>query len=402
MSLSASHPPRRQRCLALLASLALVLASAPGQGAPVLETPPASPPDIPPGFKADYIQAAAFLVAGIPIAPAGWGSALAYGDMGKAALGYGATEEFVTPPPTEGGGRELAPRAGEITVKPQGLLADPLSLQGKGTPRLTENLPATVRVRHPDGTLSIEPVRGKGSAATVIGADKVSGTEGLMGWALGGWLNGRDVEPDTPGDQGALLNFGFATIARSGNGPFTTTVMAAETEHHISGMPRGSAALAPMVGLDLVTTLGLPSLPKPGRSASVMFNFEGYASFARDPLWSLLVEYTDSGSVLSAFSTSTRLRKADDAFELLDDEAILADIRKELGVDAAGRPSVAGAIEITDYTLFDGQVLSRTPWEYTQRLVVYARLEIPEPPATALIGLALATLVTFRPRRARR
>ena len=402
MSLSASHPLRRQTCLALLAGLTILLTPAPGQGAPLLEILPADPPDIPPGFKADYIVAAAVLRAGIPIAPAGWGSALAYGDMGKAALGYRATEEFVTRPPAEGGGRELVPRASEITVKPLGLVADPITLQGKGAPRLTENLPTTVRVVHPDGTRSIEPVRGKGSAATVIGANTISGTEGLMGWAVGGWFTERDIEPDTAGDQGGLLNLGFVTIARSENGPLTTTVIATETEHHIGRMPRGSVALAPVVGLDLVTTLGLPSLPKPGRSASVMFNFEGYASFARDPLWSLLIEYTDSGSVLSAFSTSTRLRRANDAFELLDDEAILADIREELRVDAAGKPSVAGGIHINDYTLFNGQVRSRAPWEYTQRLVVYSRLEIPEPPAAALLGLALAALLGFRPRRARR
>lgn len=294
------------------------------------------------------------------------------------------------------------PRAGEITVKPQGLVADPITLQGKGAPRLTENLPATVRVLHPDGTRSIEPVRGKGSMAAVIGANTLSETEGLMGMATGVWFTELDIKADTPGDQRALLNVGVATIARSENGPLSTTVMAFETEHHISGMPRGNVALAPIVGLDLVTTLGLASLPKPGRNASVIFNFEGYASFARDPLWSLLIEYTDSGSVLSTFSTSTRLRKADDAFELLDDEAILADIRKELGVEATGKPQVAGTIGITDYTLFDGQVLSRAPWEYTQRLAVYARLEVPEPPAAALLGLALATLAAFRPRRARR
>lgn len=378
----------------MLISFALLAPALPAAALPIV----AQPPEIPPEFRVDLILTAASIATQIPIAPRGRGTALAHSALKGVEPTYRATEEFRPVDPNDGVlGRELPPRPGRIPVPHLDPRASPTVLAASGASRVDEAVPRSILRRNEDGTTTRIPLAGKGSAATTVVGEATSDKSGVLAYGTGAWLVERDNDPDQAGNQGVLYNLHLGLIGRSEDGPKKDVTVADLSEHRITGMPSGTVKLAPEISADLTTTLGLPEVPKPGRYANVVFAFEGIASFAREPLWSLTLEYTPEGRLLSQFMSSNLLRDATDPLKGLDDAAILAEVREDIGVDEAGRLSTAGFFDISDLTLFDAQVTRRVSWDYTQRLVTYMRLAVPEPGTLLLvIAAAAATVLTGR------
>lgn len=382
-----------QRVLTLSAGLVLIVFPLLARPTPITE----EPPDVPPEYRFDFISTFASIVTEVPISPHGKGSAIAYSRLGNKAGAYKATEEFVPRDPAMGFvGRELVPKAGRFLVPHLTPRTGSTVIQGMGALGVNLQAPRRVRVRNDDGSMTRVPVIGKGSSASTGVGEATSNADGILAFGLGTWLSGKDNDPPAPGNKSALANFGVTLIGRSENGPKKTAEVASLSEQKITRLPRGNTELSPIIIADLVTTLGLEELPKPGRSANVILAFGGFASFTPDPLWSLILEYTTDGLLLSQFTSSAFLRQLDDPSKPLEDDEILSAVRDEINVDDDGNLDTHGLVSIWDYSLFDGVVQSRAPWDYTQKLASYSILTVPEPGTLALFGISLGALGYFR------
>lgn len=377
----------------MLISFVLLVTALTADAAPIL----LEPPEIPPEFRYDLIFTGTVLATQIPIEPRGRGTALAHSSLEGVDPTYGATEEFYPANPDDGASvRELTPRAGLIVVPHLDPRTRPTVHVGSGARGIDESVPRSIVRRKEDGSTTRMPVAEKGSAATTGVGEATSDTRGVLAYGKGGWLVERDNDPQQAGNQGVLYNVHLGLIGRSQDGPKKDVIVADLSEHRITGMPSGTVSLAPKITTVLTTTLGLPESPKPGRFANVVFAYEGIGSFTRDPLWSLTLEYTPEGRLLSRFMSSNLLRDATDPLKGLDDAAILAEVREKIGVDSVGRLSNAGFFGIPDLMLFDAQVTRRVSWDYTQRVVTYMRLAVPEPGTLLLVLAAVAAIALAR------